>query len=377
MASEDALPFQYDLPSSSLHYVDHTNLPVLEKHVYPLSKIELVTIDTESKPSGIDWRKRYKSTKARESEKSDTSASNNASNDDAATKHYNVIDNVHKPVVLIQMGIRDKSGNEVVILIDLLDLSYDFDNTTITPQRTLGFLNNIFNDLLKEKEIIKFGQGLIHDMNEINRTYPLLTAFQGVNSIMDTNTLHQFIHNDIKQCVSLSNLTLHYLNMHLMKTEQCSNWHIRPLTASQINYAACDALVLLRLFDIMSCEAAEKASDNETKTKFDVLNLCIDYNYDRVYVTSNGSKKRKLSERRSVSNSEDITPVTTTKSLFYNISKWQSLSQRQWLLRQLELLPQDRDTSSSLESDEDDGNAISVVPIVLPKEKLGKHIYFS
>ena len=345
--------------------------------MYPLSKIELVTIDTESKPSGIDWRKRYKSAKLRESDKSETSACNNISDEDAATKHYNVIDNVHKPVVLMQMGIRDKSGNEVVILIDMLDLSYDFDNTTITPQNTLGFLNNIFNDLLQEKEIIKFGQGLIHDMNEINRTYPLLTAFQGVNSILDTNTLHQFIHNGIKQCVSLSNLTLHYLNMHLMKTEQCSNWHIRPLTASQINYAACDALVLLRLYDIMSCEAAEKASDNETKTKFDVLNLCIDYNYDRVYITSNGSKKRKLSERRSISTSEDITPVATAKSLFYNISKWQSLSQRQWLLRQLELLPQDRDTVSSLESDEDDGNTISIVPIVLPKEKLGKHIYFS
>ena len=334
-------------------------------------------IDTESKPSGIDWRKRFKSAKARDSDKPKWSACNNIFNEDAATKHYSVIDNVHKPVVLMQMGMRDKSGNEVVILIDLLDLSYDFNNTATTPQSTQGFLNNIFNDLLKEKEIIKFGQGLIHDMNEINRTYPLLTAFQGVNSILDTNTLHQFIHNDIKQCVSLSNLTLHYLNMRLMKTEQCSNWHMRPLSTSQINYAACDALVLLRLYDIMSCEAAEKVSDTDTKTNFDVLTLSIDYNYDHVYITSNGSQKRKLSERRVLSNSEDMTPVTTMKSSFYNISKWQSLSQRQWLLQQLELLPQDRDTLSSYESEEDGSNTISIVPIVLPKEKLGKHIYFT
>jgi hypothetical protein len=376
MASdEDVLPFQYDIPSSSLHFINRENLTALEKHLYPLSKIDFITIDTESKPSGVNWRKNCSPVKVREY--CEFAGNNNSSNE--ATKQYNVVDNVHKPVVLMQMGIRDKSGNEVVILIDLLDLSYDFANATNSKESTLGFLNNIFSDLLQEKEIIKFGQGLIHDMNEINRTYPSLTAFQLVNSVLDTNTLHQFIHTEIKQCISLSNLTLHYLHMHLMKTEQCSNWHIRPLTASQTNYAACDALVLLRLYDIMSCEAAEKASDNDSKTKFDVINLTIDYKYDRVYVTNSASKKRKINDKRNISQSEDNTPITTTttKSLFYNISKWQSLSQRQWLLQQLELLPPDRDTATSLESDDDDGNTISIVPIVLPKEKLGKHIYFS
>ena len=48
-----------------------------------------------------------------------------------------------------------------------------------------------------------------------------------------------------------------YLNFNLVKRQQLSNWAKRPLTEAQVKYAACDALVLLRLFDAMSCEVED------------------------------------------------------------------------------------------------------------------------
>ena len=49
-------------------------------------------------------------------------------------------------------------------------------------------------------------------------------------------------------CVSTGNL---------VKSQQCSSWGTRPLSEGQIHYAACDALVLLRLYDALCGEVDE------------------------------------------------------------------------------------------------------------------------
>ena len=46
---------------------------------------------------------------------------------------------------------------------------------------------------------------------------------------------------------SLRRCVRRWLGFHLDKTEQCSDWDCRPLTASQLEYAALDAEVLLQL----------------------------------------------------------------------------------------------------------------------------------
>jgi hypothetical protein len=43
----------------------------------------------------------------------------------------------------------------------------------------------------------------------------------------------------------------------LVKSHQCSSWGSRPLSDGQIHYAACDALVLIRLYDALCCEVEE------------------------------------------------------------------------------------------------------------------------
>ncbi|EGT33539.1 CBN-MUT-7 protein [Caenorhabditis brenneri] len=51
-----------------------------------------------------------------------------------------------------------------------------------------------------------------------------------------------------KKTFKLADLTLHFLNVTLDKTEQCSNWQCRPLRKNQIIYAALDAVVVVDTF---------------------------------------------------------------------------------------------------------------------------------
>lgn len=85
-----------------------------------------------------------------------------------------------------------------------------------------------------------------------------MQAFKVVNSILDTNVLHRHLKPEEIRDLGLKAFTQQYLHFDLDKSCQMSNWALRPLTFKQVHYAACDSLVLLRLFDVMTCEAEEK-----------------------------------------------------------------------------------------------------------------------
>eukprot|EP00596_Hydrurales_sp_CCMP1899_P004330 CAMPEP_0119045060 /NCGR_PEP_ID=MMETSP1177-20130426/36708_1 /TAXON_ID=2985 /ORGANISM="Ochromonas sp, Strain CCMP1899" /LENGTH=234 /DNA_ID=CAMNT_0007016175 /DNA_START=185 /DNA_END=886 /DNA_ORIENTATION=- len=113
---------------------------------------------------------------------------------------------------------------------------------------------------MSSSDIVKVGQGLENDLREICTSYPALTAFKDVPSIIDTNKLLRYLQPEIRQDVSLKNLTRNFLHCDLVKTHQCSDWGRRPLSSSQLDYAAGDAVVLLRLFDAMTSEAIDKGA---------------------------------------------------------------------------------------------------------------------
>ncbi|KAJ0410465.1 hypothetical protein P43SY_002797 [Pythium insidiosum] len=72
---------------------------------------------------------------------------------------------------------------------------------------------------------------------------------------IDTNVvkLGQSLMGDLKVrfMIFLQKLVFLYLGKRLTKTQQMSNWNRRPLTSSQLHYAACDALVLIHLYDVL------------------------------------------------------------------------------------------------------------------------------
>jgi 3'-5' exonuclease len=215
-ASDSCLPYTLDL-RNDIVFVTVRNLKNLESI---LADAYIIGIDTETRPSFYNRKTRF--------------------------GRY--------PTSIIQIAVRKKSEEEFVAILDLLNISVD--------GKAMNDLNRILLNCLSDDNVVKVGQGLMNDLSEICTAYPTLSSFRDVSSIMDTNVLYRHLQPEIKQDISLKNLALNYLHCDLIKTEQCSDWARRPLSSSQIKYAAGDALILLRLFDAMTCEAAERDGFN-------------------------------------------------------------------------------------------------------------------
>ena len=153
---------------------------------------------------------------------------------------------------LLQLAVREKSDTETVYIVDLSSLLNEGNNFYDDK------MNSILRDFFQNKNIIKLGQGLQQDFTLLHQSYQYMTCFNtGVKSCLELNMVHNCLQPNVKSLVSLKYLTRSYLNCNLIKTEQCSAWNTRPLTMSQTIYAACDALVLLRLYDTMLYDLAD------------------------------------------------------------------------------------------------------------------------
>lgn len=198
------LAFQFDLPKSSLLLIDNS-IVALQDYLRD-QIISVIGIDTECPPFAHK-----------------------------------------KKTALVQLAIRKQSGQEAVFLLDYLKLSSSKD--------TMIALDNLLLPLFVSDAVIKVGQGLRQDFSQLCSSYPEYSSFRSVFGILETNALHQVLAPTVTYPISLRNLTRNYLHFDLDKSHQLSDWKARPLSDTQIMYAACDALVLLRLYDVMLFEA--------------------------------------------------------------------------------------------------------------------------
>ncbi|KAG5188984.1 ribonuclease H-like domain-containing protein, partial [Tribonema minus] len=152
---------------------------------------------------------------------------------------------------LLQIASRAADGTEAVFLIDLLAL------LPLCAEAMDSALYHCF----RSEDILKVGHGLVQDVRELYMFYPQVAAFRRMNGVLEANAMHKQLDPEVVNMLSLKKLVLHYLNCSLSKGQQMSNWANRPLSSSQIHYAACDALVLLRLHDSMVLEIFEECPD--------------------------------------------------------------------------------------------------------------------
>lgn len=232
--SDLMLPFVYDLADAYAVVKDAAGVGALER---VLRSATLVGIDTERKP-------------------------------DFGPRRAGVNNPNNHPTLLIQMAIRcEESGagtdrsprppaspsaaaggspahlgiSEHCFIVDLQLMS----------RSCMQAFGSVFGALLTNPEVIKLGQGLDHDLWELSVSYPAMPCFRRAAALLDTNAMQRVLKPDTVQNVSLKNLVKWYLHCNLIKTQQLSNWSRRPLTPAQLHYAACDAVVLLRLYDAM------------------------------------------------------------------------------------------------------------------------------
>jgi hypothetical protein len=187
-----------------------------------LSDAYILCIDTETRPSFLDVNTKY----------------------------------AWYPTSIIQIAVRTTAEIECVIIIDLIDFSND--------KRSLSQLDKILSNVMGNVDIVKVGLGLENDLRDLCISYPTLSAFRHVPSIIDVNALFRYLQPDMNHDTSLKKLASKYLQHDLAKTMQCSDWAKRPLSSAQMNYALKDALVLLRLYDAMSCKAMKEDNFNLT-----------------------------------------------------------------------------------------------------------------
>lgn len=120
-------------------------------------------------------------------------------------------------------------------------------------------------ELFSHQKVSILGFSVQQDLQKLAASYPHMLCFQRVIHVIDLAPMSKIAYPQGRAVnafstsdplprssdLSLAKLCAISLGVQLDKTEQCSTWHIRPLTPSQVEYGALDAAVLIKLFDSM------------------------------------------------------------------------------------------------------------------------------
>eukprot|EP01038_Epipyxis_sp_PR26KG_P004974 gene4974-6957_t len=345
------LPFTFDLNQSCLVFIDNSSLfPMLRTLV---NEATLIGIDSETRPSFIPLQRNK-------------------------TNSFFEIQPMHK-TSLLQLAIRTRECREKVLIIDLLRLS-QFDNIKsngdknqfnyeksckiIPDNNCMNELNDILKIPFLNKNCYKIGQSLLNDFKELYRSHPNMSCFMKVNNVIEMTKWYRNLQPDILHLISLKNLVKQYLHFNLIKTQQCSNWEIRPLSSDQLHYAACDALVLIRLYDAMLCESEEKAVLNNSIFVIETIANTIDL---LPLIKTNKSKNNNEVDTK-VSNQIDILMEHT--NMQYYVKSWNSKSAKQWYVSSINQ-ENKRARSPTIDIPKEENTKYLPLPV-----SEGKHEYF-
>ncbi|VVD01809.1 unnamed protein product [Leptidea sinapis] len=180
-----------------------------------------------------------------------------------------------------------------VALIQVATFScvYLIDTLILNDKKYASFWYTFNKHFLDNDEIIKLGFGIEQDLKEMKVS---IVGLQNIKTkgagFLDLAGLWKGLvdaglilprSNDVSG-KGLSSLVESCFGVPLEKSEQCSNWELRPLRTTQINYAALDAYVLLEIYTYFKKLCAEQNIDFEV--------ICNDIMIDK---KSKHSKKSK------------------------------------------------------------------------------------
>lgn len=126
---------------------------------------------------------------------------------------------VYNPVSLIQLATED----EVFVIRNLL----------------CGFPGDLVR-IFEDPSIIKVGAGIrddIKDLQKLRKFDP--QGFEDISTIAEQNNVRQ---------IGAKNLTAIFLSKRISKAQQTSNWEREQLSQAQLDYAATDAYLCLKVY---------------------------------------------------------------------------------------------------------------------------------
>ncbi|CAE7220414.1 mut-7 [Symbiodinium sp. CCMP2456] len=165
------------------------------------------------------------------------------------------------PIVGIDAEWRPKSPTGIALLqlsfrrsVFLLDMVLMQDDEELWTS-----LARILRTALGAEHLYKVGFGLDVDLQRLASTLPTAMP-EDVRNIIDLRDLAREALPDLPPALGLSSLTRTVFGRGLDKTWQVSDWQARPLEPEQLEYAAQDAHVCVRLFDSLCYNHATLAT---------------------------------------------------------------------------------------------------------------------
>ncbi|KAK4273405.1 hypothetical protein QN277_021816 [Acacia crassicarpa] len=134
------------------------------------------------------------------------------------------------------------ASEKVVFIFDLIKLH----------QEVPDILDNCLTRILRSPIILKLGYNFQCDTKQLANSYEELKCFKHFESLVDMQNVFKNHHG------GLSGLAEKMLGAGLNKTRRNSDWEQRPLSQYQLEYAALDAAVLVRIFSHVSGEGDDK-----------------------------------------------------------------------------------------------------------------------
>ncbi|KAG7367013.1 ribonuclease D [Nitzschia inconspicua] len=177
-------------------------------------------------------------------------------------------DHQPQPVLLLQVGFHALHS------VHILDFQ-----ALLRPLQAKGTkMNDIETQLsvalqllFRSTPLIKVGYQLTTDLSRMAASYPHISCFQRVDSVLEAGELVKKTLQISRQkksryiTMSLASMISHYLGMSITKDFQLSDWASRPLSSEQIEYAALDAAVVPVLVEkaLDSIDAYTVPGENE------------------------------------------------------------------------------------------------------------------
>ena len=107
-------------------------------------------------------------------------------------------------------------------------------------------MSRTLSKLLSNNAVRIVGFGIVQDLSKLAASFPHLPCFRTFHSVVDLHSLSRltFPKKPKHFMSSLQKTTSILLRKRLDKAEQCSEWNVRPLRPTQLEYASLDATIL-------------------------------------------------------------------------------------------------------------------------------------
>ncbi|CAJ1968940.1 unnamed protein product [Cylindrotheca closterium] len=152
-----------------------------------------------------------------------------------------------QPVLLMQVCVHPIRK---IYLLDLQTLLRPFMSKGSPKTDFEDAVSGVLETLFQEKRLIKTGFKVLNDFRRLSASYPHMTEFHEIHSVVELSRtamrvlqLTKRANIAAKSTSSLAKMSEFFLKKSLDKTEQTSDWSSRPMTLSQIEYAALDAII--------------------------------------------------------------------------------------------------------------------------------------